>query len=223
MLTPNRRRRPVPPQPAPAVRTAKPRQPDRVVQIAPSGIIQAIQVEGNQRIETGTIEIGPLLVRAGDAFDRDRLDRSLKTLYATGLFQDVQLTRNGNTLVVHVVENPIVNQVAFEGNHKMTDDQLRADLQLRPRSVFTPAMAEADRQHILDMYSKVGYYDASVDPKIIRLPDNRVNVVFPDHRRFGHARRQNRLHRQQGVQPEPAERSDQQPQIALVALSVEFG
>ncbi len=162
---------------AQAARTAQPRQPARETKIAPSGTIQAIQVDGNQRIETGTIE-SYLLVRTGDAFDRDRLDRSLKTLYATGLFQDVQLTRNGNTLVVHVVENPIVNQVVFEGNHKMTDEQLRTDLQLRPRSVFTPAMAEADRQHILDMYSKVGYYDTSVEPKIIRLPDNRVNVVF---------------------------------------------
>lgn len=141
------------------------------------GVIEAIKVEGNQRIEDGTIR-SYLLVQPGDHFDPDRLDRSLKTLYATGLFQDVRLGRSGNTLIVHVVENPIVNRVAFEGNHKLSDSQLRPELQLRSRAVFTPAEAEADRQKILDMYAKKGYYDATVEPKIIRLDQNRVDVVF---------------------------------------------
>ena len=88
------------------------------------GTIATIKVEGNQRIETGTI-LSYMLVQPGDPFDPDRMDRSLKTLYATGLFQDVRLNRDGDTLVVHVVENPLVNRVAFEGNHKLTDDQLR--------------------------------------------------------------------------------------------------
>ena len=119
-----------------------------------------------------------MLVQPGDPFDPDRLDRSLKTLYATGLFQDVRLIRDGDTLVVRVVENPLVNRVAFEGNHKLTDDQLRPEMQLKPRAVFTPALAEADRQRILDLYAKRGYYDARVDPQIIRLDQNRVDVVF---------------------------------------------
>jgi outer membrane protein insertion porin family len=141
------------------------------------GTIADIKVEGNQRIEDGTIR-SYLLVQPGDAFDPDRIDRSLKTLYATGLFQDVRLGRQGDTLVVRVVENPVVNRVAFEGNHKLTDDQLRPDMQLRPRAVFTPALAEADRQHILDMYARRGYYAATVEPKIIHLEQNRVDVVF---------------------------------------------
>lgn len=144
---------------------------------AATGEIGTIKVEGNQRIEDGTIR-SYLLVQPGDRFDPDRLDRSLKTLYATGLFQDVRLSRSGDTLVVHVVENPIVNRVAFENNHKLSDDQLRPEMQIRPRAVFTPALAEADRQHILDMYAKRGYYDATVEPKIIRLDQNRVDVVF---------------------------------------------
>jgi outer membrane protein insertion porin family len=142
-----------------------------------TGVIQSITVEGNQRIEEGTIR-SYLLVQPGDRFDPDRLDRSLKTLYATGLFQDVRLGRTGDTLVVHVVENPIVNRVAYEGNHKLTDDQLRPETQLRPRAVFTPALAEADRRHILDLYAKRGYYDATVEPRIVRLDQNRVDVVF---------------------------------------------
>ena len=142
-----------------------------------TGVIKSIKVEGNQRIEEGTIR-SYLLVQPGDRFDPDRIDRSLKTLYATGLFQDVRLGRVGNSLVVRVVENPIVNRVAYEGNHKLTDEQLRPELQLRPRAVFTPALAESDRLHILGMYAKRGYYDATVEPKIIRLDQNRVDVVF---------------------------------------------
>jgi outer membrane protein insertion porin family len=145
-----------------------------------SGTIQAIKVEGNQRIEEGTIR-SYMLVQPGDPFDPDRIDRSLKTLYATGLFQDVTLTRQGDTLVVKVVENPIVNRIAFEGNHKLTDEQLRAELQLRSRAVFTPALAQSDRQRILNAYAKKGRYNVQVEPQIIRLDQNRVDVVFDIH------------------------------------------
>ena len=141
------------------------------------GAISAVRVEGNQRIEEGTIR-SYMLVGPGDPFDPDRIDRSLKTLYATGLFQDVALRRDGATLVVRVVENPIVNRIAFEGNRKLSDDQLRPELQLRPRAVYTPQLAQADRQRILDAYARGGRFAASVEPKIIRLDQNRVDVVF---------------------------------------------
>ena len=171
---------PAPTSPASGSPTPARHAPTRST-VAPSaantGVIQAIKVEGAQRIEQGTIR-SYLLVRPGDAFDAGRIDRSLKTLYATGLFKDVQLGRSGDTLVVRVVENPIVSRVGYEGNHKLTDDQLRPELQLRSRSVFTPALAEADRTHILTMYAKRGYYDATVEPKIVRLDQNRVDVIF---------------------------------------------
>ncbi|HEY2131930.1 MAG TPA: outer membrane protein assembly factor BamA [Acetobacteraceae bacterium] len=139
--------------------------------------ITAIRVEGNQRIEEGTI-LSYMLVQPGNSFDPDQLDRSLKTLYATGLFSDVNLHRDGRTLVVHVVENPIINQIAFEGNHKLTDDVLRPELQMRPRGVFTPALAQSDRQKLLDAYAKHGRFATHIEPKIIKLDQNRVNVVF---------------------------------------------
>lgn len=144
------------------------------------GTIEAIRVEGNQRIEDATIR-SYMLVAPGDAFDPDRLDRSLKTLYATGLFSDVSLKRDGATLVVMVVENPIINRIAFEGNHKLNDDTLRPELQERPRAVFTPALAQADRQRILDLYARRGRFGAKVEPKIIKLEQNRVDVVFEIH------------------------------------------
>ena len=145
--------------------------------IAAPGTIQSIRIEGNQRIENGTI-LSYMLVRPGDPFDPARIDRSLKTLYATGLFQDVDLTRQGDTLVVKLVENPLVNKVAFEGNKLESDDQLKDLVLLRPRAVFTPEAAEADRQKILDAYAKKGRFATVVTPQIIRQSQNRVDVVF---------------------------------------------
>jgi outer membrane protein insertion porin family len=152
-------------------------RPVAVRPVAVGGTIQTVKVAGNQRIEEGTIR-SYMLVRAGDSFDQDRVDRSLKVLFATGLFQDVRLTRDGDVLTVHVIENPIVNRVAFEGNHKLNDDQLKTETQLRARAVFSPAMADADRRHILDLYARRGYFNASVEPRIVRLDQNRVDVVF---------------------------------------------
>jgi len=80
--------------------------------------IQAIKIEGNARIEDGTI-LSYMLVQPGDPFGTERVDRSLRTLYATGLFSDVSLQREDNTLVVHVRENPLVNTISFEGNHNV--------------------------------------------------------------------------------------------------------
>jgi outer membrane protein insertion porin family len=141
------------------------------------GTVAAIRVEGNQRIEEGTIR-SYMLVRPGDPFDPEQLDRTLKTLYATGLFSDVALRREGNTLVVRVAEYPIVNRIAFEGNHQLSDETLRPELQLRPRAVFSAATARSDRQRLLNLYARRGRYAAKVEPKIIKLDQNRVDVVF---------------------------------------------
>ena len=139
--------------------------------------LSAIRVTGNQRIETGTI-LSYMLIQPGDRYDADRVDRSLKTLYATGLFHDVSITRDGSGLLVKVVENPLINRIVFEGNHKITDETLRPLLELRPRAVFTPELAQADRQKILDAYAKRGRFGATVEPKTIQLGQNRVDVVF---------------------------------------------
>ena len=141
------------------------------------GTIGAVRVEGNHRIDSSTI-LSYMLVGPGEPFDQSELDRSLKTLYATGLFQDVSLGRDGDTLVVHVVENPIVNRITFEGNHALTDDKLRGELSLRPRAVFTTDMAQHDREKLLEFYAANGRFAAEVQPQIVRLSDNRVDVIF---------------------------------------------
>ncbi len=143
----------------------------------PGDTIADVKVVGASRIEDGTIK-SYMLVGPGDPFDPDRIDRSLKTLYATGLFSDVSLKRDGNTLVVTVTENPTINSVTFEGNHKIDDKTLTPLIDERPRGVYSPQVAQADRQKILDAYAKRGRFGATVEPKIIRLEQNRVDVVF---------------------------------------------
>lgn len=141
------------------------------------GRVTAIDVQGNQRIEADTIR-SYMLVQPGSAADPDALDRSLRALFATGLFRDVTIRPEGGRVIVTVVENPIVNRVGFEGNRRITSDILRNEVQLRTRGVFTPAAAQTDRQRILEIYARRGRFGATVEPKIIELDQNRVDVVF---------------------------------------------
>lgn len=141
------------------------------------GRVAAIEVQGNQRIEADTIR-SYMLVQPGEVADPDRLDRSLRALFATGLFRDVEMRPEGNRVIVRVVENPVVNRVGFEGNRRVTSEVLRGEVQLTARGVFTPAAAQADRQRILEIYARRGRFGATVEPKIIELDQNRVDVVF---------------------------------------------
>jgi outer membrane protein insertion porin family len=162
----------------PRVHNRPERQPATPVESGDT--VAAIVVHGNRRIEAGTIE-SYMLLAPGDQFDPKLIDQSLKTLYATGLFKNVSITRVGNNLVVDVSENPIIAQVAFEGNHQLINKDLQAVISLRANSVYTPEAAEQDRQAILDAYARKGYYSTTVVPQIILLPENRVNLVFKIH------------------------------------------
>ncbi len=139
--------------------------------------IRTIQIEGNQRIEDRTI-LSYLLVEPGDAFDPDRIDLSLKTLFATGLFADASFDKAGPDLIVRVVENPIINRVLFEGNKAIDDDKMREEIQAAPRGIFTAARVQADVQRILDLYRKSGRFSATVEPQYKPLDQNRVDLVF---------------------------------------------
>jgi len=80
--------------------------------------------------------------------------------------------------VVTVVENPVINRVAFEGNKKAKDDQLTAEVQSKPRGTLSRPTVQADVQRIIEIYHRSGRFDVSVSPKIIELPNNRVDLVF---------------------------------------------
>jgi outer membrane protein insertion porin family len=148
-----------------------------VAQVPSGGIIKEVRIEGTQRVEPETVK-SYLLVQPGDPFDADRVDRSLKALFATGLFTDVTLRREGDALVVHVVENPVINRIAFEGNRKLSNQTLTDEIQLRPRVVYTREKVQSDVKRILDLYRRNGRFAASVDPKVIPLEQNRVDLVF---------------------------------------------
>jgi outer membrane protein insertion porin family len=144
---------------------------------APADVIREIEVQGNQRIEAATVR-SYLTVGVGDPFDPAELDRSLKNLFATGLFDDVALRREGDRLIVAVVENPIINRIAFEGNRRLEDDVLESELQLRPRVVYTRSRVQNAVSRILELYRRNGRFAATVEPKVIELPQNRVDLVF---------------------------------------------
>ena len=142
--------------------------------------IQQIRIEGSQRIEPDTIR-SYLTLKVGDQFDAVEIDKSLKTLFATGLFADVTVGREGGDLVVRVVENPIINRIQFEGNKRLEDKSLLDEVQLRPRVVYTRTKVQNDVKRILDLYRRNGRFAATVEPKVIQLPQNRVDLVFEIH------------------------------------------
>jgi outer membrane protein insertion porin family len=144
---------------------------------ATANAIRAINVEGNRRVEPETVR-SYLQFAPGDAYDPGKVDGSIKALFATGLFSDVRIDRSGADVMVTVVENPVINQIAFEGNSEVDTDTLRNEVQLKPRAVFTRARVQSDVQRILDVYQRQGRYAATVDPKIIELEQDRVNLVF---------------------------------------------
>jgi outer membrane protein insertion porin family len=139
--------------------------------------VATIQVEGNRRVEVETIRSyfrpGP-----GGHLDQGAIDDGLKALIETGLFQDVKINNVGGHLLVTVIENPVIGRIAFEGNKKVKDDQLTAEIQSKARGTFSRPMVQADAERIAEIYRHNGRYDVHVNPQIIEQPNNRVDLVF---------------------------------------------
>ena len=148
-----------------------------LVSVAQAQVVQRIVVEGNQRVEREAI-LAYLQLRRGTPFDPARIDASLKSLFQTGLFSDVQILRRGNTLIVRVVENPMINRVRFEGNNEVSDKDLAKEVQLHDRAMLTRARVQADVERIINIYRRSGYYNVQVEPQIIRRGNNTVDLIF---------------------------------------------
>lgn len=140
-------------------------------------IVREIRVNGTERVEPATV-MTYLDVKMGDPMTDELMDRGLKNLFATGLFADVKLHQERGALIVDVIENPVINQIAFEGNTEISDDELLAEVSLRPRQVFTRTKVQNDVARVFDVYQRSGRFAANVDPKVIELDQNRVNLVF---------------------------------------------
>jgi outer membrane protein insertion porin family len=144
---------------------------------AQSATVQRIIVEGNQRVETETV-ISYMQIQVGDYFDSEKIDASLKALFQTGLFADVDISRRRSDLIVTVEENPMINRVNFEGNDEIKDKDLEKEVELKERMMLTRAKVQSDVQRIIALYRRSGFYSATVEPKVIRLPQNRVDLIF---------------------------------------------
>src|ERR687887_1897921 len=144
---------------------------------AQAPVVSSIIVQGNQRVEADTIRS---YFRAGpngqlSAFE---IDEGVKALISTGLFQDVRSSIQGGRLVITVTENPVINRIAFEGNKKVKDEQLKSEIQSKERGTLSRPVVQADTARIVEVYRRSGRFDVRVEPKIIELPNNRVDLVF---------------------------------------------
>ena len=137
----------------------------------------SIVVQGNRRVEADTVR-SYFKVAPGERLDAGKIDAALKALYGTGLFQDVRITQSGGKLIVTVVEAPVINKIAFEGNRRLKDEQLLQEIQSKERGSLSRAAVQADVQRILEIYQRNGRFDVSVVPKIIDRPNNRIDLVF---------------------------------------------
>ena len=139
--------------------------------------INNINISGLKRVEKETA-LSYANIDTNKIISTEDLNAALKRLYNTGLFSDISFDTKGDTLNINVVENPIIGMRAFDGNNKIDDKILESEVQSTPRSVFNKAKVQQDVQRILDVYKRAGRYGVSVEPKIIKKPENRVDLVF---------------------------------------------
>jgi outer membrane protein insertion porin family len=140
-------------------------------------VATSIVIEGNRRVESDTIR-SYFILKPGERLDAVKVDDAIKGLIATGLFSDVRPTWRGSQLIISVVENQVIGRVVFEGNKRVKDEQLLAEIQSKPRGSLSLPVVQNDVQRIVEIYRRNGRYDVRVDPKIIDRPNNRVDLVF---------------------------------------------
>jgi outer membrane protein insertion porin family len=161
---------PATPPAAPAAQEAAP--PPVIAQT-----ISAISVEGSQRLEPETI-LSYTKLRVGGSYTRETLDAALRDLYETELFADVQIRDNAGVLTVTVKENPVINRIVLEGNKRVKEDKIRPEIKMAPREIYTRSKVRADVARIIELYRRQGRFAATVEPKMVKLEQNRVDIVF---------------------------------------------
>lgn len=139
--------------------------------------LREIRINGAQRVEAATI-LTYLNMQTGQPLTEDSMNEGLKNLFATGMFADVKMQNRNGVLMVDVEENPIINEIAFEGNDRIKDKELMAEISLRPRQVYTKTKVQNDVARIYQLYQRGGRFAVAVEPKIIELDQNRVNLVY---------------------------------------------
>ncbi|NWK95743.1 outer membrane protein assembly factor BamA [Sphingobium lactosutens] len=159
-------------QTAPAPATAAP-----VSAPAPQGTISAVTVTGTQRLEPDTV-LSYTKLRVGQPYSQEILDQALRDLYETELFADVQIRNDNGALTVEVKENPVINRIVLEGNKRLKEDKIRPEIKLAPRQIYTRSKVRADVARIVELYRRQGRFAATIEPKMVQLDQNRVDIVF---------------------------------------------
>lgn len=145
--------------------------------VAEAAALREVRISGAQRIEPSTV-MTYLNLQTGQELTEDAMNEALKGLFATGLFADVSMEDRDGVLIVNVVENPIINQIAFEGNERIEDEELMSEISLRPRQVYTKTKVQSDVARIYQLYQRGGRFAVAIEPKIIELDQNRVDLVY---------------------------------------------
>ncbi|MBD3729455.1 MAG: outer membrane protein assembly factor BamA [Sphingomonadales bacterium] len=143
-------------------------------------VIRTITIEGSQRLEAQTI-LSYIRLRVGDPYTQVAADQALKDLYATELFSSASVRNDGGNVTITVVENPIINRIILEGNKRIKNDKIVPEIKLSPRQIFTRSKVRADVARIIELYKRQGRFAATVEPQMVQLPQNRVDIVFEIH------------------------------------------
>lgn len=140
-------------------------------------VVRTIAVSGAQRLEPQTI-LSYIKLRPGDTWTQAAGDEVLKDLYATELFSSANVVNNNGDVVITIVENPVINRIILEGNRRLKNDKVLPEIRLSPRQIFTRSKVRADVARIIELYKRQGRFAATVEPKMVELSQNRVDIVF---------------------------------------------
>jgi outer membrane protein insertion porin family len=140
-------------------------------------VIRTISVAGAERLEPQTI-LSYIHMRPGQVYSQALGDQTLKELYDTELFADASVANNNGDVVITVTENPVINRIVLEGNKRLKEDKILPEIKLAPRQIFTRSKVRADVARIVELYKRQGRFAATVEPKMVQLSQNRVDVVF---------------------------------------------
>jgi outer membrane protein insertion porin family len=144
---------------------------------APAETIQSIAVVGTQRLEPDTVR-SYIRLRAGQAWSQANADQALKDLFATELFADVSIRNVNGDVTIEVRENPVINRIILEGNKRLKNDKIEPEIKLAPRQIYSRSKVRADVARIVELYKRQGRFAAAVEPKLVQLDQNRVDIVF---------------------------------------------
>ena len=152
----------------------------RVAAAADAFVVEDIRLEGLQRITAGTV-FNYLPIKVGDTLDATRTAGAVRALFKTGFFRDVRLERDGDTLIVSVIERPSIDSIEFTGNDDLGTEDLMAALEqmgFAQGRVFNRSIFDQVKQELRRTYFAAGKYGAQVTGTVTPLERNRVAVGF---------------------------------------------